>query len=94
MNRFHFNFITWQRLHKENILGFYEVIDDTTIPEKLLFLEPEDYKGNLHISPDKLYKITTNRGTWYIIQSIPYKTESVDPREEVEDLVSLKEMYA
>lgn len=94
MNTYHFNFITWQKLHRENILGFYEVLDITSIPEKLEFLEPDDYKGNLRISPDKVYKIKTNRGTWYMFQSIPYKTESTDPREEVEDLVELKELYS
>ena len=93
MNKYHFNFISWQRLHKENILGFYEV-DETKNPEELIFLEPDDYKGNLHISPDKLYKITTNRGTWYIIKSIPYKTYSTNPEEEVEDLDTLKEIYS
>lgn len=92
MNRFHFNFITWQKLHRENILGFYEVTftDDS---EELVFIEPDDYKGNLHISPDKIYKITTNKGIWYLFQSIPYKTFSVDYNEEVDDLEELKEMF-
>ena len=92
MNKYHFNFITWQRLHNELILGFYEVTNINTIPEELVFLEPDDYKGNLRIYPDKIYKIKTNRGTWYLFNSIPYKVQSIDPLEEVEDLVSLIEM--
>ena len=94
MNRFHFNFITWQKLHRENILGFYEVVNiNTDTPEELIFLEPEDYKGNLHIDPFKVYKIKTNRGTWYMFGSVSYKTESTDLEEEIVDIEELKKMY-
>lgn len=93
MTRYSFSFKQWQSQHNELILGFYEIQHEDTPDEIYIFLEP-DNRGNLRISPDFNYLIKTNKGTWYVIQSIPYKIVSTDPTEEVEDLQKLKEQYA